>query len=156
MLLFWKSFAYAGSGIWFCLRHERNFRIHLVITIYVLCFAPAFSLSRAEWAILFLTMALVLAAEAINTAIENAVNLSSPKIHPTARIAKDVAAAAVLICSVASICVGVVLFGRPEELSVLFNGLFAQPWKTALLLLSLFVSILFILRGGSRKIISDK
>ena len=51
-----KSFMYAGRGIWFCIRHERNFRIHIVASIYVLWFGFWFSLGRAEWAILLLTL----------------------------------------------------------------------------------------------------
>ena len=49
---FIKSFGYAARGVWYCIRHERNFRIHLGIAAYVLAFAPYFSLSRAEWAVL--------------------------------------------------------------------------------------------------------
>lgn len=156
MKSFLKSFTYAGYGLWFCLRNERNFRIHLAVTVYVLVFAPAFSLTRIEWVALLLTLALVLAAEAINTAVENTVDLSSPHLHPTARIAKDTAAAAVLICSVTSVVVGILLFGRPAELLALWNGLLANPWKLVLLAFSLIVSILFILKGGPQKTIPRK
>ena len=52
MKAFLRSFVYAGRGVWFCIRHERNFRFHMVAAIYVLCFAPLFSLTRGEWAAL--------------------------------------------------------------------------------------------------------
>ena len=45
---FLRSFVYAGRGIWFCIRHERNFRIHMVAAAYVLIFAPYFSLTRGD------------------------------------------------------------------------------------------------------------
>lgn len=151
MNLFWKSFTFAGYGLWFCIRHERNFRIHLVVTAYVLAFAPSFSLSRAEWAALILTLALVLAAEAINTAVEHTVDLSSPDIHPTARIAKDTAAAAVLVCASASIIIGIVLLYRPDKLLALWNGLLEMPWKLALAALSVVFSLAFIIKGGPAK-----
>ena len=68
-------------------------------------------LERWEWIVLSLTIALVLVLEAVNTALEHAVTLASPGIDPRARAAKDVAAAAVLVAAVASIGVGVLLFG---------------------------------------------
>ncbi len=68
-------------------------------------------LERWEWIVLSLTIALVLVLEAVNTALEHAVTLASPGIDPRAKAAKDVAAAAVLVAAVASIGVGVLLFG---------------------------------------------
>ena len=62
-----------------------------------------------------LTLAMVLTAEAVNTAVEQAVELSSPKVNPTARIART-AAAAVLISSVSAVVVGALLFYQPENL----------------------------------------
>lgn len=85
---FIKSFGYAARGVWYCIRHERNFRIHLGIAAYVLAFAPYFSLSRAEWAVLAVLMALVLCAEAVNTAVERTVDLASTERQPRARACK--------------------------------------------------------------------
>lgn len=76
---FLRSFVYAGRGIWFCIRHERNFRIHMSAAIYVLLFAPYFSLTRGEWAALLAIIGLVTAAEAVNTAVEQTVNLAAPR-----------------------------------------------------------------------------
>jgi len=67
-------------------------------------------LNQVEWAILILTIASVLSLEAVNTAVESAVDLASPDLHPTAKRAKDLAAGAVLIAVLASVCVGLVLF----------------------------------------------
>ena len=103
---FIKSFGYAARGVWYCIRHERNFRIHLGIAAYVLAFAPYFSLSRAEWAVLAVLMALVLCAEAVNTAVERTVDLASTERQPRARAAKDAAAGAVLLCALAAALVG--------------------------------------------------
>lgn len=142
---------YAGRGIWFCIRHERNFRIHIVASIYVLWFGFWFSLGRAEWAILLLTLAMVLTAEAVNTAVEQAVELSSPKVNPTARIAKDAAAAAVLISSVSAVVVGALLFYQPEKLVLFFTGFAKHPRRVFLLILSLAISFLFVKYGGVKK-----
>lgn len=147
-----KSFIYAGRGIWFCVRHERNFRIHIVASIYVMWLGYSLSLSRIEWAVLLLALAMVLSAEAVNTAIENAVDLSSPDINSTARTAKDAAAAAVLVCAAFTVAVGAFLFYRPAELALLWAGLIGQPWKILLLAASLIISFLFIKYGGAKKL----
>jgi len=151
MKTFLKGFVYAGRGIWFCLRHERNFRIHLVVAAYVLGFAPSFTLSRAEWAVLIVTLGLVPAAEALNTAVEHAMDLVSPRRNPMVAIAKDAAAGAVLLCAVASVGVGVALFGDGQALAALWGALVAAPWKLALIAVSLIPSLWIIVRGGVAK-----
>ncbi len=119
----------------------------------MLAFAPSFSLTGAEWAILIITLAIVLASEAVNTAVEHAVDLSSPNIDPTARIAKDTAATAVLICSIASVVVGIILFYRPAELMSLWSEIWDKPWKLLLIVFSLVISLIFIIKGGPEKTI---
>ena len=73
--------------------------------------AVVFRLERWEWIALVLTIALVLVLEAVNTALDDAVSLASPNLDPRAKAAKDVSAAAVLIAALASVAVGMVLFG---------------------------------------------
>ncbi len=151
MKSFLNSFINAAYGIWFCVRYERNFRIHLIAAAYALGFAPLFSLSQVEWAVLLLTIAIVLVAEAINTAVEHTVDLLSPKTHPAARIAKDTAAAAVLVCTVVSIVVGVLIFGRPDMLLQVFKNILSSPKKFVILAVSLVFSLWFIIKGGHKK-----
>ena len=67
MKAFLRSFVYAGRGVWFCIRHERNFRFHMVAAIYVLCFAPLFSLTRGDWAALLATSGVGLSGPAGGT-----------------------------------------------------------------------------------------
>lgn len=156
MKTFLKGFVFAGRGIWFCVRHERNFRFHLVAAAYVLGFAPFFALSRAEWAALLLTIASVIAAEAINTAVEQTIDLLSPDSNPMARAAKDAAAGAVLVCAVMSVCVGVVLFWVPPTLCALWTALTGTAWKLFLILFSILLSLCFIVFGGVKKTNSFK
>ncbi len=73
--------------------------------------ALAWRLSRIEWIILILTIALVLAMEAVNTAIEAVVDLASPQFHPVAKLAKDVAAGGVLLAAIGALAVAFLLFG---------------------------------------------
>ena len=148
---FLRSFVYAGRGIWFCIRHERNFRIHMSAAIYVLLFAPYFSLTRGEWAALLAVVALVLAAEAVNTAVEQVVNLASPRRRTRARVAKDVAAGAVLLCAGAAVAVGFILFARWDVWTCILSDFRTNWWKPVLLLLSLPLSLWFIISGGRRR-----
>lgn len=148
---FIQSFVFAGRGLWFCLRHERNFRVHLTAAVYVLLLAPYFALGRGEWAALLLVLAMVLAAEAVNTAVEQAVNLASPYRRTRARVAKDVAAGAVLLCSLAAVGVGAALFWQPAAWRTLWADFVRWPVKPALLALSVPLAVWFIACGGRRR-----
>ncbi|MFN0070286.1 MAG: diacylglycerol kinase family protein [Chloroflexota bacterium] len=106
-----RSFTYAWDGIVTLLQTQPNARVHALLGIAAAGLALAFGLSALECAILAVTMGLVLVAEAVNTAIEAAVDLASPGIHPTARLSKDVAAGAVLLSAVTAVVVGLLLFG---------------------------------------------
>ena len=138
---------FAGRGVWFCIRHERNFRVHMAVAAYVLLLAPYFSLSRGEWAALLAVVALVLAAEAVNTAVEQVVNLASPRRRTRARVAKDVAAGAVLLCAAGALAAGLFLFLRPEAFAMQADFL-RCPWKPALLAASLPLAVWFVICGG--------
>ena len=139
---------FAGRGVWFCLRHERNFRVHMAVAAYVLLLAPYFSLSRGEWAALLAVVALVLAAEAVNTAVEQVVNLASPRRRTRARVAKDVAAGAVLLCAAGALAAGLFLFLRPEAFAAMQADFLRCPWKPALLAASLPLAVWFVICGG--------
>jgi len=69
--------------------------------------------TRTEWAVLVLTIASVLILEGLNTAIEAAVDLASPNVHPLAKVAKDVAAGTVLVAAAAAVLVGLLVLGPP-------------------------------------------
>ena len=139
---------FAGRGVWFCIRHERNFRVHMAVAAYVLLLAPYFSLSRGEWAALLAVVALVLAAEAVNTAVEQVVNLASPRRRTRARVAKDVAAGAVLLCAAGALAAGLFLFLRPEAFAAMQADFLRCPWKPALLAASLPLAVWFVICGG--------
>ena len=106
-----KSFGYAVDGVAYILRTQRNARIELAIGIAAVALALWLGLSPLEWAVLAITIALVLALEWINTSLELAVSLASPDRHPSAKASKDVAAACVLLGAITSVVVGLLLFG---------------------------------------------
>jgi diacylglycerol kinase len=105
-----KSFGYAFEGVAYILRTQRNARIELAVAIAALALAVWLGISAVEWAVLVITIALVMALEWINTSLELAVGLASPERHPSAKAAKDVAAACVLLGAITSVVVGLLLF----------------------------------------------
>ena len=106
-----RSFGYAIAGILQLVRRQRNAQIHLFVTVVVCGASWAWGLSRIEWLILILTIAMVLGMEAVNTAIEAVVDLASPRFHPLAKQAKDVAAGGVLIVAIGAAGVALLLYG---------------------------------------------
>lgn len=103
------SFGHALRGLAVFAR-QPNARIHLVAAALVTGLGLALRVTAAEWCALALAMALVLSAEALNTAIELVVDMVQPEWHALARDAKDVAAAGVLLCSLGAVAVGVWVF----------------------------------------------
>jgi diacylglycerol kinase (ATP) len=105
-----RSFGWAFAGVWHMLRRQRNAQIHSLITILVIVFGVVLQVNAAEWVALVLAIALVLALEALNTALEAVVDLASPQIHPLAKHAKDTAAGAVLIGAIGAAIAGCIIF----------------------------------------------
>ncbi|NTU85291.1 MAG: diacylglycerol kinase family protein [Chloroflexales bacterium] len=104
------AFRYAFHGIWYLLSTQRNAQIHCLVGACAVALAAVLRVERWEWAALLLTITLVLAAEGVNTAVEAAVDLVTIARHPLAKVAKDVAAGTVLLCAIASVIVGCVIF----------------------------------------------
>ncbi len=107
------SFKYAFAGLWYMLRTQRNARIHLAVAAAVVAMGLWLGVSDTEWAILVLTIGVVLTAEALNTVAEAAVDLATMEYHPLAKVAKDVAAGAVLLMAIAAAIVGFLILGPP-------------------------------------------
>lgn len=106
-----RSFRFALAGLAYLLRTQGNARIEVAIGLLAIAAGVLLGLSAPEWGVLVLTICLVLILEGINTAVELAVDLASPEMHPKAKAAKDLAAGTVLIAAVGSVVVGVLLFG---------------------------------------------
>ena len=106
------SFNYAIEGLIHVLRTHRNMRIHFAIAIAVMVGAVWAGVSRLELIALLLSIAFVLVAEMINSAIEQAIDMATTSFDPLAKLAKDIAAGAVLIAAVNAIAVGVLVFSH--------------------------------------------
>lgn len=104
------SFRYAFKGLADIFRSQPNARIHLAAATVAVGAGFFFQISRSEWLAVTVCIALVLALEAINTALEHLTDLVSPDIHPLAGKAKDAAAAAVLLAAMGGAAVGAIVF----------------------------------------------
>ena len=111
-----ESFNYAVEGIIHVLRTHRNMRLHFAAAIGVLVLALVVGVNRIELVALLLSIAFVLVAEMINSAIEAAIDVATSSFDPLAKLAKDIAAGAVLIASINAVVVGYLVFsGRVAE-----------------------------------------
>jgi diacylglycerol kinase len=108
-----ESFRCAFAGIWYTLRTQRNAQIHLAAAGAIIGVGAWLHLSRLEWAVLALTMGLVISAEMLNTVAETAMDYASTEFHPQIKIVKDVAAGAVLVAALTAAVVGLLILGPP-------------------------------------------
>jgi len=105
-----ESFNYAFQGLIYVFRYQRNMRVHVSIAILVLLGSLFFDLTRMELVAVLFAITLVLMAEMLNTAIEAAVDLVTSSFDPKAKVAKDVAAGAVLVAAINSLIVAYFVF----------------------------------------------
>ena len=107
---FWRSFSFAWQGVWHAVRSQRNMRVHLVAAACAITAGLVLRISAVDWACIAAAIGLVLTAEAFNTVVEALTDLYTDQFHPLAKVAKDTAAGAVLIASVAALGVGFAVF----------------------------------------------
>jgi diacylglycerol kinase len=116
-----RSFIYAISGIAATVKSERNMRIHLAAAVAVVVLGAWLGLDGREWAAIVICCALVMSLECLNTAVEAAVDLASPNIHPLAKKVKDCAAGAVFVAAIGAAIVGCIIF-VPKLLALVRKG----------------------------------
>ena len=150
-----KSFLNAFKGFFYCIKNERNIRIHIVVGIFIFTFAFFFKLTLSEYAILTISIGLVVCCEIFNTAIEALVNLSSPAYNSWARIAKDVAAGGVFLSSLVAVCVGIFLFAKKDKLIKTIILIFSS-WHIFLIFVFILVFGLFFIFKSFKLKIADK
>ncbi|WP_453994902.1 diacylglycerol kinase family protein [Bacillus nitroreducens] len=107
---FIKSFSYAFMGLRGAFFSERNFRIHVIVSVLVVSSGFFFQITKVEWLIILLVVGGMFSIELVNTAIEKVVDLVTSEYHPLAKKAKDIAAGAVLIYAILSVIVGLIIF----------------------------------------------
>ncbi|MDY0302349.1 MAG: diacylglycerol kinase family protein [Candidatus Moranbacteria bacterium] len=107
---FKKSFNCALRGLKYVIKNERNFRIELLIAIFVVFLAIVFNIKIWEFVVLIFLITWVLVTELINTVVERVVDILEPRVHPYARLIKDIMASVVLLSAGMSILVGGIIF----------------------------------------------
>ena len=105
-----ESFNFAIEGVIHVLRTQRNMRLHFAAAVVVIVVAVAVGVSKIELSVLLISIAFVLVAEMINTAVEGTIDAATTSFDPMAKLAKDIAAGAVLIASVNAVAVGYLVF----------------------------------------------
>ena len=141
------AFNYAIEGLIYVLRTQRNMRIHFLFSALILLAAIYLNVGHADLLIVILTIAFVLVAEIVNTAVEFAVDLYSTTINPRVRIIKDVSAAAVLVSACAALVIFYLVFLRylnfPIEAAVL--KIKQSPWHITFIA---FIVVLTLVIAG--------
>jgi diacylglycerol kinase len=117
---FLRSFGFAFQGIKYVLRTQRNMRVHFGAGLLVIIAGVVFGVSTAEWAALLVIMALVYSLEMLNTVAEAIVDMVTQEYHPLAKVAKDVAAGAVLLAALFAFAIACVIF-LPRFLHFVFT-----------------------------------
>jgi len=107
---FIRSFKYAHAGMTHAVRTQRNLWIHFFVGVLVLIMGGFLGLNGLEFSILTVVIFLVISLELVNTAIEELINILSPGHQLQAKLAKDVAAAAVLLGALGAVVVGGIIF----------------------------------------------
>jgi diacylglycerol kinase (ATP) len=135
------SFNYAFEGIIHVLRTQRNLRIHFAIAVLVLVLALVVNVTKIDLIVLLLSIAFVLIAEMLNTAIEAAIDIATTSFDPMAKLAKDIAAGAVLIAAVNALAVGYLVFSNKiaDRSSTLLERLRQAPAELTLVALAITV-----------------
>lgn len=141
------SFKNAGKGIWFCIKSERNFRVHTTASLYVLVLAFALGLSSLEFALLLVLIAVVITAETLNTAIEKLCDFACNKHNRQIGIIKDISAGAVFISALISAVVGFLLLFKPLKLLGIAVVLFTNFLYIFLFFISIIISLIYIFTG---------
>lgn len=146
-----KSFGFAIRGFVGAVCDEGHLRFHLVAAVYVLVFSLFYHFSAVQTAVLVILIALVIAAELFNTAIEKACDAITKEQNEHIKRAKDISAAAVLVMSVAAVIVAVIFFWDIEVIKSIFAYFAANIHMLIILIISAVLSTLFVIFGFGRK-----
>ncbi len=137
-----RSFVHAYDGLVAVVRTQRNMRVHFLVAVFVLAASVILGLDSMELAIVVLTIMVVFATEMLNTALEFAVDLVTREVHPLAKLAKDISAAAVFVASIGAVVVGLLVVA--DDLLALWPSLAApvRPRSGVLVLVALALAFL--------------
>ena len=145
----------AVNGIIYAATTQRNIRIQLVLAVIVMLLSLAYGLETTEFLCLVFAVFLVIFAEMINTAIETVVDLFVDVYHPKAKIAKDVAAGAVVLAACNALIVGYFIYFKAENLKAvsdsIFNNMIKSPMHLAFVAIMLVVIAVIAVKASYSK-----
>jgi diacylglycerol kinase (ATP) len=146
------SFNYAFEGLIHVLRTQRNMRVHFAVAVIVLVFALVDGVSKIELIVLLISIAFVLITEMINTAIEGAIDVATTSFDPMAKLAKDIAAGAVLLATVNAVAVGYLVFsGKVASRSTrLLDRVRDAPAELTIVALAVTIILVISLKAWTR------
>lgn len=154
---FFKGFTYAGKGLLYCVRTQRNMRFHVGFAVLVLMLALICGVSTTESCLLFISIGGVFALECINTAIESAVDLiTDGRRHKLAGIAKDCAAGAVLVFCIFTVCTGAAIFFSKERIDIILRYFKDKPYSAVLTGIFIVLWIIWVLTADAKENKKDK
>lgn len=148
-----ESFNFAIEGVIHVLRTQRNMRLHFAAAVAVIVVAVAVGVSKLELSVLLISIAFVLVAEMINTAVEGAIDAATTSFDPMAKLAKDIAAGAVLISSVNAVAVGYLVFAgkAADKTAQVLDRVRSAPAEITLVALVLTVIIVIATKAWTGK-----
>jgi len=138
------SFKHATEGVLHCFRTQRHMQIHFVMLVLVLASGLMLALDKRDMVILLFCICLVIATEMVNTAVETVVDMVTQTYHPLAKLAKDVAAGAVLVASATATIAGVLILFGSEPLRAVGRGVLIVPNRSPDVTVVLVVGILVV------------
>lgn len=140
------SFRFAGEGILHCFRTQRHMQFHFVMLVLVLLSGLLLALPARDMLILLFSISLVVATEMVNTAVEAVVDMVTPNYHPLAKLAKDVAAGAVLVASINALIAGLLIFfGSDRIRDIRFHAQGFNPSVSVVLVVGVLVLSLTVM-----------
>lgn len=147
---FFKSLYHALEGFVCAYKEERNVRFHIFAAVNVFAFAAFYELDGSKWAILVLTVAAVISAELLNTALERAVDIATEEFMPTAKLAKDAAAASVFVLALGAVFIGIFLFGDVTKIVAAMKKIVTNKFILSLGILFEVVNIFLPIKCKNR------
>ena len=148
-----ESFNNAISGIIYAIKKERNMKVHITVAVLVMLMSLFYDLTRIEFLIICLTIAIVLICELFNTAVEIFVDTIIDVYHPKAKLVKDTAAGAVLVASFASLIVAYFIFFDRISTSLAIGIVRIRQSPVHITIIALIITIILVLalKAGFKK-----
>lgn len=142
-----QSFRHAFEGIFSAICTEAHIRFHIVAAVYVFLFAYLGEFTETQWTVLILTVAVVITAELINTAIERLCDIYTTEENKNIKFIKDVSAGAVLVCAIGAAIIALFLFISTGKLMDGIELLLSRPLWLFPFGISVVLAVLFVIRG---------